>query len=64
MTTTPEVKETSPTAPTQEYSLELNREWAPPHNKCGRTPTGLCSGVYLGKKLCTHLGEASRAGQV
>lgn len=64
MITTPEVKETSPTAQMQEYSLGVKREWVPPHDKGGHIPTGLCSGIYLRKKLFTHLGEASRAGQV
>ena len=53
MTTTPEVKETSPTAQMQEYSLELKREWAPKAFKLqmvAQTPatTVASSSYYLG----------------
>ena len=33
------------------------REEAPPHNKCGHSPTDLCGGTHLSKQLDMHLGE-------
>ena len=40
------------------------REGAPPHNKCGQEPTGLCSGIHLREKLLTYLEEGSQISQV
>ena len=39
-------------------------EGSPPHNKCGCAHTGLCGGIHLSKKLCTHVGEGPRTGHV
>ena len=36
----------------------------PPHNKCGHVPTGLRTGIHLGIKFHTHVGEGPRSGQV
>ena len=40
------------------------REEAPPHNKCGCTPTGLWSGIHLSKTLPTHLAKCPRTSLV
>ena len=40
------------------------REGVSPHNKCGHSPTGLCGGIHLSKKLYTHVGVSLRTGQV
>ena len=62
--TTPEVKETSLSAPTQEGSLGVEKGGGPPHGGDAKPPTGLSAGIHLGKKLHTHVGEGPRTGQV
>ena len=50
-------RKTSLSAHAQEVSLRVKKKGAPPHNKCGRAPTGLWGGIHLSKRLHTHVGE-------
>ena len=62
---TPEVKEEFPICTWhRKVSLGSKREWAPPNNKCGHAPIGLCGGIHPRKKLHVHLEEDPQTGQM
>ena len=62
---TPEVKEDFPVC-TRAGKLPRGRKGrrAPPHNKGGHAPTGLCGGILLSKTLPMHVAEGSGISQV
>ena len=57
-------RKTSLSAHAQEGFLGSKREGRHPLIICGDSPTGLCGGIHLSKKLHVHVGEGPRAGQV
>ena len=62
--TTPEVKENFPVCTCAGRLLEGQKGRGRHPVMCGHTPTGLCGGIHLSKKLHMHVGEGPRASQV
>ena len=63
--TSPEIKEDFPVCT---WAVRLLRgqkgRGRHPIVSMGKPPTGFCGGIHISKKLCTHVGEGSRTGQV